>query len=125
MRQNLALNPALAPLVDIRQVYLSFETNTAVGADTLDRIVRDDQLAPPDFIKMDVEGSEADVLRGAAETLTARPHLIIETHGAAVERECVELLTPHGYRPRVVTQRRHLREHRAADNRWLVAEGAP
>jgi hypothetical protein len=47
---------------------------------------------------------------------------VIETHGAAVERACVDVLAPLGYRVRVVTQRRRLREHRAPDNRWIVAE---
>ena len=123
MRRNLALNPAVAPLVSIRQVYLSYETNTAVNADTLDSIVRRECLPTPGLLKIDVEGEEANVLRGARDLLRHRPHLVIETHGAEVERECVEILAPLGYRPIVVTQRRWFKEHRAPDNRWLVAEG--
>lgn len=125
MRRNLTLNPELAERVEIRQVYLSFESNPQLGAATLDDVIARDGLAPPDLLKIDVEGSEAAVLHGAAELLRRRPHLIIETHGAEVERACVAALAPHGYRPLVVTQRRRLREHRAADNRWLVAEGDP
>jgi hypothetical protein len=125
MRRNLALNPQLEPLVKIAPVYLSFETNAAVSADTVDGRVACGQDPRPDLLKIDVEGEEANVLRGARATLAHRPHLIIETHGASVERECCELLWPYGYRPKVVTQRRWLREHRAPDNRWLVAEGAP
>lgn len=125
MRRNLALNPRLASLIEVRKVYLSFETNTAVNADTLDAIVAREGIPHPDLLKIDVEGAEANVLRGAAEVLKSRPHLVIETHGAAVERECVEVLAPLGYDPLVVTQRRWLREQRPADNRWLVAEGRP
>jgi hypothetical protein len=125
MHRNLALNPPLADRVEVRQVYLSYERNHALGAATLDEVVAGDRLAPPDLLKIDVEGAESRVLQGAADVLKRRPHLVIETHGATVERECVEILLAHGYRPRIVTQRRRLREHRAPDNRWLIAEGRP
>jgi hypothetical protein len=125
MRRNLALNAPLAGRVEIRRVYLSYERNDALGAATLDEVVAGDRLAPPDLLKIDVEGAESRVLHGAADVLRRRPHLVIETHGPTVERECVEILLGHGYTPRIVTQRRRLREHRAADNRWLIAEGRP
>jgi hypothetical protein len=125
MRRNLALNPTLAARVEIRDAYVSYETNSAAHAWTLDDLVEREHLPPPDLLKIDVEGAEAGVLRGASNVLVRRPHLIIETHGPAIERECVELLVAHGYNPRIVTQRRHLREHRALDNRWLIAEGEP
>lgn len=125
MRRNLALNPQLADRVVIREVYLSYERNAALGAATLDEVVASDGLTAPDLLKIDVEGSESHVLQGAQQILRRRPHLVIETHCLAIERECAEILAAHGYTPRVVTQRRRLREHRAPDNRWLIAEGRP
>lgn len=125
MRRNLALNPGPGSRVEIRQAYISYETSAASGASTLDDAVAHGGLIAPDLLKIDVEGAEANVLRGARSVLANRPHLVIETHGTDVERECVELLAEHGYNPRVVAQRRRLREHRAPDNRWLVAEGRP
>jgi len=125
MRRNLALNPQIAPLVQVQELYVSFETNAAVNADTLDAFIARQRAPSPGLIKIDVEGAEAGVLHGARELLQSRPHLVIETHGAEVERECVDILTPFGYRPLIVTQRRWLREHRPADNRWLIAEGQP
>ena len=48
---------------------------------SLDSLVGNDGLPPPDFIKMDVEGAEVDVLRGAQMLLRqARPVLVIEVH---------------------------------------------
>ena len=48
---------------------------------TLDEEVANN-LPPPDFIKIDVEGLELDVLRGARNTLlSAAPDLFIEIHG--------------------------------------------
>jgi FkbM family methyltransferase len=64
----------------------------------LDTVVREEGLPAPDVIKIDVEGAEALLLRGAAGILSGRgPRLVIELHGAAVAREVLELLHAHGY----------------------------
>jgi FkbM family methyltransferase len=64
----------------------------------LDTVVREEGLPAPDVIKIDVEGAEALLLRGAAGILSRRgPRLVIELHGAAVAREVLELLHAHGY----------------------------
>jgi hypothetical protein len=53
-----------------------------------------------------------------------RPHVIVETHSAALEDGCAQLLCDAGYRPRILTRRRRLPENRAAvHNRWLIATG--
>jgi hypothetical protein len=122
MRRNLALNPALAPLVRIERAYVADVDDAAAGAARLDTLIAERGLEPPGLVKIDVEGAEAAVLRGAPELLARRPALIIETHGAEAERGCADVLAPLGYRLRVVTQRRRLRERRAPDNRWLIAE---
>jgi len=48
---------------------------------SVDDLVEAGSIAPPDVIKMDIEGSEHLALRGAARTLRAhQPHLFLEYH---------------------------------------------
>jgi len=67
---------------------------------TLDRCIYGEKgLRPPNVIKIDVEGAELPVLRGASRTLTEyRPCLFIEIHGTQQHRECREFLAAKGYR---------------------------
>ena len=76
----------------------------------------------PDFLKIDVEGGEAAVLRGAEKVLSSRrPAMIVETHGADVERECLAILEQHRYRVTIVERTKFLPEQRPLKhNRWLV-----
>lgn len=77
----------------------------------------------PHFIKIDVDGLESAVLRGAEEVLARhRPRLIVEVHSAELERQCVTILSGHRYRHRIVDQQRVWPELRPiALNRWLIA----
>lgn len=45
---------------------------------TLDSVVSQRGFPLPDFIKMDTQGSEKDILEGAAETIKSVKHLIVE-----------------------------------------------
>ncbi len=65
---------------------------------TVDDVCGEHGLVPA-AIKIDVEGAEAAVLRGAAETLgRARPVVFLSTHGAGVHHTCLGLLRDAGYR---------------------------
>ena len=58
------------------------QTEITVSVRKLDTVIDEVGLPKPDFIKMDVEGAEVDVLEGASRTIAiARPLFLIELHG--------------------------------------------
>lgn len=103
MREQLAMNPALAPGISIFPIGLSDCVNNVpplpddgiinpgariVAADvpttTIDEMVLGNGLARIDFIKMDIEGSELAALRGAEATIRRwRPKLAISLYHRA------------------------------------------
>jgi methyltransferase FkbM-like protein len=125
IERNLECNPALAGQVTVFPAYVAAERAADPRCETLDHLVDAGLVHAPDLIKIDVEGAEANVLRGAAGVLaSARPHVIVETHSRGVEDDCVAQLRAVGYAPLIVDQRGWLRERRGAGhNRWLIAEG--
>jgi FkbM family methyltransferase len=75
-------SPYPAGLMDaIEDEALCQRDQNGVRWTTLDTVVEEEGLARVDWIKIDVEGGEAGVLRGAIRTLTNfRPRLLIEDH---------------------------------------------
>lgn len=66
----------------------------------IDELVRQG-YDPPTVIKIDVEGAEYDVLKGALDTIIHhRPNILLATHDChlpGVDEQCTRLLTEQGY----------------------------
>jgi FkbM family methyltransferase len=62
-----------------------------------DTLLAANKVRTPDLIKIDVEGAEADVLRGARRAMERRPAIFLATHGETAHRECMALLKTFGY----------------------------
>lgn len=95
------------------------------GATSLDTIVYGHGGPPPAVMKIDAEGAELEILRGAARLLRDhRPKLLIEVHSLDLETACNALLTRERYKTTVVDNRQMMAEHifRQGHNRWLCAE---
>jgi FkbM family methyltransferase len=70
-----------------------------VQTTTLDDFVFERRAAPPDFIKIDIEGAESRALRGALNTLRQyQPTLVIELHSPAEDRAVGDILASLHYR---------------------------
>ena len=68
---------------------------------TLDTVIADEGV--PDFINMDVEGHELDVLHGAVKLLeTGHPAWLIEFHSKDQQEGCTDILVNAGYHVEIV-----------------------
>ncbi len=84
--------------------HLTIDGDLEVRGITLDDFVFSGGNPPPHIIKIDVEGAELAVLRGAQRVLeTHRPLLFLATHGLALHRDCCDLLRASGYQLESVT----------------------
>jgi FkbM family methyltransferase len=65
---------------------------------SLDELLASGQILPPDFIKIDVEGAEYEVLKGAKELLIKhRPVLFLDTHQRTAHQNTIAFLEELGY----------------------------
>lgn len=79
----------------------SLRVNTA----TLDSLLQQQRIAPPDYIKMDIEGAEPKALLGAKLCFQKhRPVVFLATHGKEVHKECWDILRSWNFDLRVVEQ---------------------
>jgi len=84
---------------------LETDGNLRVQVTTLDALLQRKTIAPPDCIKMDVEGEELCALRGAKECFTKhRPRLFLCTHSQELHSECCRLLSSWGYKYQQIRQ---------------------
>lgn len=75
---------------------LSDDGEFSVKTIALDEL--DASLPPPSLLKIDVEGAELSVLRGAQRLLKLhKPSILLATHGREVQRQCCDLLLDRGY----------------------------
>lgn len=73
-----------------------------IRCETLDWMVTQIGKAP-DFVKIDTEGHELQVLNGATGTMELhKPRFLIEFHTSDLRLGCIRLLEEHGYEVEVV-----------------------
>jgi FkbM family methyltransferase len=82
---------------------LDLAGNVQVKVSTLDALLQSGEIAPPDYVKMDIEGLEFNALLGAKDCFQKfRPTLFLATHGAEVNTQCRRLLGSWKYEVREV-----------------------
>jgi FkbM family methyltransferase len=76
----------------------SMEAQSEIEAFSLDDFVFGKRQYPPGFIKIDVEGAEANVLLGGRKVINKyRPILLIDLHNPEQDVAVGEILVQHGY----------------------------
>jgi FkbM family methyltransferase len=84
--------------------HLAVRGSLEVKTVSLDDLRSRNEIPVPDCVKIDVEGAEASVLRGARDILeNHRPAILLATHGRARHEECVQLLESLGYSIQVLS----------------------
>lgn len=69
-----------------------------VPAMSLDNLITKGTIPIPDMIKIDVEGAESLVLKGAKELMKKKKTILfISLHGDKQKQQCLELLKSNGY----------------------------
>jgi FkbM family methyltransferase len=63
---------------------------------TIDQIVQDVGPSRIDLLKLDAEGAEGMILRGAKQSLDLIHRIVLEYHSADLLKECQTLLSAHG-----------------------------
>lgn len=126
-REQLAANLALNGLANDPRLLLH-PGYAGQGEGPLWRTLEDlaTGLPEPIFIKVDIDGPEAEVLANARTTLASRQcRLLVETHSPEAEAGCLATLRETGYTCAIIHQawwRLFLPERRPIPhNRWLIA----
>jgi FkbM family methyltransferase len=60
-------------------------------------LVSKQQLPPPDFLKVDVEGAEIEVLEGIGPVISQVKRMLVETHSLELQVQCLDWLKEHGF----------------------------
>jgi len=95
-RENEEVNPE-APK------YFNESHRRKLTTTTLDAVARLKKFSAPDLIKMDVQGAELDILKGAEETLKTAKHIILELQiveynkGAPLRDDVIAYMNTIGY----------------------------
>lgn len=77
---------------------LSDDGGVAVRTVALDDLIRESRVPVPDVMKIDVEGAEMRVLRGAQRALSElQPLIFLATHSATLQQESRVFLSSLGY----------------------------
>ena len=123
LERNVGSNPELRDHIELIRGFVASSTDTGKGTIALDDLAYGRGLFVPDFIKMDIEGGELDALLGSRRILEERhPNLLVETHAAELEADCLDLVRSLGYSTTIVEARRFLPDYRPVEhNRWFVA----
>jgi FkbM family methyltransferase len=93
---NTANESSMAVVTTSQTQYVPAEKVVSVRLVTLDTYAAEKNIWP-DLLKVDVEGFEVEVLRGATECLKRLRHVVLEYHNPSLLAECQSILKAAGF----------------------------
>ncbi|MEQ9405256.1 MAG: FkbM family methyltransferase [Cyclobacteriaceae bacterium] len=85
-----------------------------VKTQSLDNLINE-EIRPPNFIKIDVEGAELDVLKGAQNLIKKyKPVIHLSTHDIhvpGIDSSCLKFLNEIDYRPDLISSKRGIKDY--------------
>lgn len=69
-----------------------------VEVDSLENLIASGFVPPPDFLKIDAEGSEVDILEGLGKFINNVAAMVIEPDAGDNEKRCKDILAKNGFR---------------------------
>jgi FkbM family methyltransferase len=78
--------------------HLRTERRIEVEVFSIDDLVSVQKMEPPDFLKIDVEGAEVEVLKGLERHLHTVKRIFVETHGPELKAACLEWMRDHSFK---------------------------
>jgi FkbM family methyltransferase len=103
--------------VDRYTAHLSASGSIHVRTVALDTLAIRNEIRPPDFMKIDIEGAEYDCLQGCIEIIhTFRPVIYLAAHGQDIHDACLRFLAERNY------EVESLDERPAASSDELIAQ---
>ena len=78
-------------------------TSIMVQVRALDSLLKEGEIEPPGFIKIDVEGAELRVLEGARKIIKEySPNFVVELHSFSLADKCQKFLREYGYNVEII-----------------------
>lgn len=109
--------------------FYSRENHTMVMTDTLDNLLHSKYNDKTfDFIKIDTQGSEIDIMKGGIKTLNAANHVLLETSlieynkGAPLKNDYFDYMNSIGFKP-VEMVEEHFADNKLIQEDWIFSRG--
>lgn len=107
--------------------FYSMQNFTMMETETLDELLKTKYDSKSfDFVKMDTQGSEIDIMKGATETMSKAKHVLLETSlieynaGAPLKQDYFDFMSQIGFKP-VEMVEEHYSEGRLIQEDWIFS----
>jgi len=121
LQETISKNAHLSAAFELHKVMFGIESTGVIL--TMDDFALNIKDIVPNFIKIDVDGPEYNILQGAHHVIEKyRPRFVIEVHSYQLEANCIRFLAERDYIYKIIDRQHVWPEFRPIElNRWVIA----